>query len=881
MQVPIVHSSQPAPHGQNSKLSETVMGTSLCSVPAEIIYHIVLFLPSARCVASLAATCRHLHDLISKYGYRIFRAFLTGNFPAARPPPFWRDATQALIARARALERKGIVARGVDVRRATVVSEAGTGTEENWQRKIQGLVADRLVRIGEQPGRRGDRPTMGFVPVIDTYETWPGSGWADRKQVLAYGAGSELIMRIKGQGKLEGLSDDSGRRGALWVSWQEAKVPSSWDDIMGVHLMPTEVTHSLEEDAIVAWRSGALKRVLLSPTKSKSTTTRVFQTQGHISKTEISRHDDGDVLLVAGEQGLLELFHIPKKEEVVSTERSTSPFETVDMQHHGSSRHDSSRLLSFDRLALGCCNSPAKLNIFDLTPTGLQLTRSLIPETNAGHVHIIEPLSTTVQTGGTARNLFLAVWEGGVVRLHDLRSPRTSVQMYMDAVDQNSIYSLLSIGHEAFLAGGADNALVKVFDLRMPGYSYSEACAANATPESHYPGKLATAQPRLVPHRRPRDISVYLTHALAHQSPRLTWLQRLQNQFQYSQHPRGQVTWKFAPFRRYRGPVYSLVTPSSVSSTVYAGIEGGVTRLDFVCTDDLSGCRDQGVGVGAGVGAGTVQEYGCDEGSMGAHANVSAWYRDNLALDLVLPPGLFEKGTDASDRSAGKGKSHAADTGHHHHHHPNHRHHHSQQPEKHRRHSRHSRPLSPSYFDNPDRLPSPNRDRSPSPSLFYPSSQSDHPVHDTADPIASTSEYRLATAEQAGSAMPHFELTGYERPYADALPGTLVLAGEDAAEANGENGNEDGNADAQGGSVSDGDRQTQIQTQAHTQGHAAGGGGIAGSSRRWLEYSAPFVRLLTQEPFLQSFQSVPGPESYTEGRVPGWDRRWVSIQKRS
>lgn len=39
----------------------------------------------------------------------------------------------------------------------------------------------------------------------------------------------------------------------------------------------------------------------------------------------------------------------------------------------------------------------------------------------------------------------------------------------------------------------------------------------------------------------------------------------------------------------YRGPIYTMSTPSASSQTVYTGIVDGVVRLDFACMDDLAG----------------------------------------------------------------------------------------------------------------------------------------------------------------------------------------------------------------------------------------------------------------------------------------------------
>lgn len=39
----------------------------------------------------------------------------------------------------------------------------------------------------------------------------------------------------------------------------------------------------------------------------------------------------------------------------------------------------------------------------------------------------------------------------------------------------------------------------------------------------------------------------------------------------------------------YRGPIYTMSTPSASSQTVYTGIVDGVVRLDFASMDDLAG----------------------------------------------------------------------------------------------------------------------------------------------------------------------------------------------------------------------------------------------------------------------------------------------------
>lgn len=126
------------------------------------------------------------------------------------------------------------------------------------------------------------------------------------------------------------------------------------------------------------------------------------------------------------------------------------------------------------------------------------------------------------------------------------------------------IYSLQPFGQDRFLAGAADNAIVKIFDLRMSNtYSYLDAHVPHQTPQSpNSQRKNIQLHPR-------KDFSLFLAAPLPATATR------------YASRARRN--------RTYRGPIYAMSTPSPSSPTVYAGIVEGVVRLDFASTDDLTG----------------------------------------------------------------------------------------------------------------------------------------------------------------------------------------------------------------------------------------------------------------------------------------------------
>ena len=118
--------------------------------------------------------------------------------------------------------------------------------------------------------------------------------------------------------------------------------------------------------------------------------------------------------------------------------------------------------------------------------------------------------------------------------LHDLRTANSITAVFRDPVDTFSpIYSLLSIGTERFVAGGARHSIIKVFDLRMPGGKhYYEA-------KPGHRGWNVFLRPKETPSRRVTE-----------------------------------------------SPVYALSRTSQCSPTFFAGVESTVLQIDMVSVMD-------------------------------------------------------------------------------------------------------------------------------------------------------------------------------------------------------------------------------------------------------------------------------------------------------
>lgn len=149
------------------------MPSSLQDLPPEILAHIVSYVDSTQILLNLALSCKKLHNYVENDGYRVF---VQNQYPSVSTPPFWKGATHALTRLSQAWNRKSLIARCIEPPRA----------------------ADGLRRGSD--GRRARGQTMGYQPSIDSYETWIGSTWTSRKEVVAWAAGAELVLRIRWMG---------------------------------------------------------------------------------------------------------------------------------------------------------------------------------------------------------------------------------------------------------------------------------------------------------------------------------------------------------------------------------------------------------------------------------------------------------------------------------------------------------------------------------------------------------------------------------------------------------------------------------------------------------------------------------------------------------
>jgi hypothetical protein len=410
---------------------------------------------------------------------------------------------------------------------------------------------------------------MGYQPVIDSYEESTGSAWDARRQVLAWSAGSELVLRVKGIGARHKADSrgtysyfDHFNHHTRWFTYRPPKALEGRDDITSLNVLKgayreessstTDVEH-----VIFGTANGSLLLSHLELDRASAKTVGgAFDTNGlPVRSADIEA--SGEALLAACLGDLTIslysiprfLYNVPKKHEIIAPLYQ----HTVPQEGTRSFRIWSTQFLSDTLLALGTGPSQRPIQIFRITPTGLsqEPERQLeVSEINTEtSVYPIKPLPSGISEKHHTGELFLSGGYDGITRLHDLRSPRPFVSYFFDNND-GAIYSLQTIGRQQLVAGGARHSMLKFFDLRVPGdrsYHYAETFKKKSPSKSPPASSCNTGwNVFLNPQNNPR--------------------------------PR----WGWRRSRATESPIYSLSSPSPTSATLFAGVENHVVELNFI-----------------------------------------------------------------------------------------------------------------------------------------------------------------------------------------------------------------------------------------------------------------------------------------------------------
>ena len=513
-------------------------------LPVELLNHIVSYLPTAQAAAHLASCNHALRRFFDEEGWKIF---VQARFPSFNIARDWKAAAHALSTYSRNLDRRAFLARYVEPSNF-IVKLPQRELDTQWRRP------------------RGQ--TMGYQPVIDSYEDSTGPAWDARKQVLAWSAGAELVMRVKGMGAKHKADSrgtysyfDHFNHHTRWFTYRPPRAMEGKDDITSLNLLKRRYRDESSsttdvEHVVFGTASGGLYLSHLELDRdSTKTVGGLFETRRRpVRSADIEASEES---LLAANLGDLNIalykippfiFNVPDKHDVIQ------PASEISIPQEGSRsfRIWSTQFLSDDMLALGTGPSAKPVQLFKVRPSGLseEASRKLeVRETDLEtSVYAIKPLPSSVGDRHSNGDLFLSGGYDGITRLHDIRSPRPFVSYFFDGTDDGAIYSLQPIGRERFVAGGSRHSMLKFFDLRLPGgraYHYSDTGGKPQSPTSLQSSKDSGWNVFLNPRNDP------------------------------------QPRWSWSRARAVESPVYSLSMPSATSPTLFAGVENHMVELNF------------------------------------------------------------------------------------------------------------------------------------------------------------------------------------------------------------------------------------------------------------------------------------------------------------
>src|ERR1700761_4981569 len=152
----------------------------LSNLPLEILYQIFADLPSARDLRSLSLCCHALYNAVKLGGWR---DFVKRRFPSLcseiTPNTNALEAVKGLVALSRSWDRKALMAR--DLPSVSMIMRG----------------PDPYLFPRQRSRSRNSGQTMGFIPVIDSFEEMVGGDWSRRKELVVWAAGTKLAFRCE------------------------------------------------------------------------------------------------------------------------------------------------------------------------------------------------------------------------------------------------------------------------------------------------------------------------------------------------------------------------------------------------------------------------------------------------------------------------------------------------------------------------------------------------------------------------------------------------------------------------------------------------------------------------------------------------------------
>ncbi|KAF2274725.1 uncharacterized protein EI97DRAFT_97930 [Westerdykella ornata] len=530
---------------------------TLDALPIEILSLIASFLEHPRDVSNLSSTCRRVNHFTQLDGWK---AYLKGRFGITGRDSDALSTVHGLTTLYRNWERKALVARNLRPR-PTVTSL------NNW---------------GQTTWTDQSTQTIGYQPSIDSYEEIYG-GWADRREVLAWAAGTRVLVRIKDTHQKANFSLDEPFRGEYdvyghptsWYSYGIEDAIDGVDDIMSVGLLRPHQKHESLECITTTTATGELELICFDVENRKTKTQRYTPTGGrsYLSMSPASQ----PLMATTAENARLRLYPVNPDCVVDSVQSSISEVEVKAPQPTSMPLTLAAcNFISEDKVAVALGPSQQIVQVFDITPTGFSASpiRKIYSPSEPEYfifAYCLLSLPKDSRAGGNSGNIFFSGANDGLVRLHDLRSHKDCEAIFGDVTNDQAIYSLALQGQERIIAGGNAHSMLKIYDIRFPGTHAYSSITLPSRPRVR----------KVHPPNRTRGFGDFIN------PKKLGDAQLVTGGWNLYLRPNNRIRG-VSIGHPYQAPssVYSLSIPSSTSPSLYAGLTGCVLGLDFVSVLD-------------------------------------------------------------------------------------------------------------------------------------------------------------------------------------------------------------------------------------------------------------------------------------------------------
>lgn len=380
----------------------------LDTLPPELLAEIVQHVTTAKRLTNLALTCHALYDYVAADGWKVFARSKYPYNPL--PPNFsdWKNAVHGLATLSRNLQRRAFLA-----------------TYPEPSNHIHSLPTHKVKTSWQRP--RGQ--TMGFQPILDSYAAFTGASWRSQKEVVAWGAGAELIVRRQERGSKtqrewrKATPDqkktmfDEYHNALEWFTYNHPGHKEGHDDITSVNLVQPgqlDAGSKKAETILVGRASGDLAMLEISKSVEKCVIKQFDTGESPVRSARLSTGHDPRLAVCLGDERVA-LYSCKVGSD-------TTPLSEVICklpQDRDSTRTWTTAFLCDARLAVGRGPSQDLVAVYELRPDGLSKTpvRTFgASRPIATSVYEIAPLTSSSSTASTSADLFLSGGYDGLIR---------------------------------------------------------------------------------------------------------------------------------------------------------------------------------------------------------------------------------------------------------------------------------------------------------------------------------------------------------------------------------------------------------------------------------------------------------------------------------